>query len=575
MNGYQDFACTSTFKAQLQKMLGVFDATLLIGIGEDAKKDILSSAEMTLQHDFDLLGSGRVRLDPIDWHTDFKCGAKWDKDYYRDIHTSIGADLKVPWELSRCQHLLWLGEAYLLTKEDKFAQEVIDEICWWIDDNPLMYSVNWKCAMDVAFRAVTWLFVLNMIVEFQGFDDMFANKVARSLWQHAFFINNNLEKQIPYSNNHYLSDIIGLLYLGSLFGESSKGKRLFLFALDEYYSETRRQVLPSGVHYERSLSYHRMMTEMLSYSAYMLRRMGKRIPVDILARIQAMYAFVSTYTKPNGLAPLIADNDDGRFLPFKKRDFRDHNYLNDEDSVENIIIACKEPRLFGSKVQEGCLYQDAGFAVQINKKSYLFVSHSGYSKNPNETDMLIGTHTHNDLLSFEYAFNGKDIVIDPGTFVYTSDRTSRNKFRSTAKHNTVVVDGEEQNLLPKDKMFAVMRNVHYSKLENNNGGIKGSYVTIKGGMSHERLFYLSDNSLIIKDRLEKKGVGHEAIFLFHLADDVEYGRDLTIISSIGEPTVFDYTWSPSYGIMKKSHVVVFRSIFNDAMEADTFIVPSQ
>ena len=426
----------SNLKDCIEAILGSYKPISLKDVSEQEIESLLTSANQIIQHQFNLLGSGIVTLSPIDWHTDFKCNKRWEKKYYRELKGKTGADIKVPWELSRCQHLLWLGEAYLLTDDEKYAKEIIDEINWWIDDNPFMYSVNWTCSMDVAFRAVNWMYALNMIAGYIEFDDAFTLKVSKSLWQHGFFIRNNLEKQIPYSNNHYFSDIVGLLYLGTLFKDTFHGKRWYRFALREFYSEVRTQVLQSGVHYERSISYHRLMTELISYPAYMLQRIGEEIPEDIHKRVQRMHEYVATYTKPNGLAPLIADNDDGRFVPFVRRDFRDHNYLNDSHSIE-ITFAALGCTPYSTILGRSHYYPDAGVAIVKVNNNYLYVNHGGFSKNPKETDVVIGTHTHNDLLSFELSLNGKDVLVDAGTYLYTSSKVERDKFRSTKKHNTV------------------------------------------------------------------------------------------------------------------------------------------
>lgn len=43
---------------------------------------------------------------------------------------------------------------------------------------------------------------------------------------------------------------------------------------------------------------------------------------------------------------------------------------------------------------------------------------------------------------------GEDVIVDPGTYVYASDPVWRNRFRSTAYHNTVTFCGAEQRELP-------------------------------------------------------------------------------------------------------------------------------
>lgn len=573
------------FARRLQEMLGEFTPEFFAGIDSQDKETILKCADNALNHDFDLLGSGLMHLDPIPWHSDFKSGYTWPKGvFYRKMpRNPAGTDIKVPWELSRCHHLLWLGEAYLISSDEKYAQEVVSEINNWIDENPLMYSVNWTCAMDVAIRAANWMYALNFISASKCFTDEFASRASKSLFQHGFFIRNNLEKVIPYSNNHYSSDIVGLLYLGQFFNKKLKGKCWFRFARKEFFKDIDIQVLPSGVHYEKSVSYHRLMVELYSFPIYMLQRCGVSIPKSISDRVQLMFDYVVNYTKPNGYAPLIADNDDGRFLPFVKRDFRQHNYLNDQDSVEIAVVSNGLSKQFGSKIQDSKLYEDAGIAVVRKEDSYLLVSCVGYSRKPNPSDIKIGTHTHNDLLSFELNVGGQDIIIDPGTYLYTSSLKERNAFRSTSKHNAIVVDGEEQNILSETSAFSLEKNVSFDKLSMVGSFVEGHYKTLAGGMSHHRNFELQEGQLVIMDKVEKQGTNHEGHLRLHLAESVESvvadssvqfeAGDYSFIVSCPEcvASIENDTWSPSFGVLRNNKTIDLKFRFDDNINLETII----
>jgi len=80
------------------------------------------------------------------------------------------------------------------------------------------------------------------------------------------------------------------------------------------------------------------------------------------------------------------------------------------------------------------------FGIYIFKcdNFYLSVMAGGIGQNGN------GGHSHNDKLSFELNIGGKDIYIDPGTYLYTPLPEKRNKFRSVKAHNIPIIDGEEQ-----------------------------------------------------------------------------------------------------------------------------------
>ncbi|MFH4410619.1 heparinase II/III-family protein, partial [Acinetobacter baumannii] len=48
-----------------------------------------------------------------------------------------------------------------------------------------------------------------------------------------------------------------------------------------------------------------------------------------------------------------------------------------------------------------------------------------------------GSHDHNDQLSIELTIDGKEIIKDPGTYLYTAIPEKRNLFRSTGAHFTI------------------------------------------------------------------------------------------------------------------------------------------
>ena len=579
---------------KLTRMLGTIDSETVLCIDDKTKQDILFLANQTLEYRFNILGSGWVTNAPISWSIDLNTRQEWPQNLFylkqRGV-TPEGADIKMPWELSRGHYLLWLGEAYIFTEEEKYANKIVSLIEDWIDNNPLMYTVNWTCSMDVAIRAVNWMYAVWMISRSESLTDSFAKKVCKSLYQHGYYICHNLEKSYPWSNNHYTSDLVGLIYISTLFNHISKEKKWQQRTINEFYEETRRQILPSGVHYEKSISYHRLVVELTCYPLSMLIRMGEHIPDDIINITQKMYDYVGAYIKPNGMAPLLADNDDGRFLPFTYGNFLDHRYLLDNDGIDRKIIdnGIDSPFKLHYSSQSK-IYGDAGIAIIKKHDAYLLVNNSGYSKHEDPNKKHIGTHTHNDQLSFELSIGKDDIIIDPGTFVYTSSINARNEFRSTKKHNTLMVDGEEQNLLSETSAFSMTKNNKDRRIDVNDNVITGSYETINGGLSQERTFVLTEGLLEITDRLKKDGAGHRGKMFFHLSEKikdatkegdsvhVELPSYAVIIRCTAQnikekitTQIVDDTYSPSYGILKPAKSLVVDFDFDDRCTIKTII----
>ena len=78
---------------------------------------------------------------PIDWQMDFKSGFRYtQKKWYLDQHIGIerGVDIKVPWELSRLQHLSQLAVFALLfpNKREKIIREFRNQMLDFILANP-------------------------------------------------------------------------------------------------------------------------------------------------------------------------------------------------------------------------------------------------------------------------------------------------------------------------------------------------------------------------------------------------------------------------------------------------------
>lgn len=609
----------NNLEKNLNRILGNFqDFPETLKSSHDAKA-ILEWADKTLHHGFDYLGSGLTKLDPIDWHVDFKSGFRWPKGKfyksYKKVDLSNNADVKVPWELSRCHHLLWLGQAYLITKDEKYAKEVVDQIEWWMKDNPLMYSINWTCAMDVAIRAVNWMYAVNMISSSACVTDNFAKSFNSSLFEHGWYIFNNLEKWYPYSSNHYAANITGLLFLGHMFHNTKQGKKWWSYALKEYFLEVRLQVLPSGAHFERSISYHRLMTELVAYPYFMLKRIKEAIPLDIHARIESMFRFIDNYTKPNGLAPLIGDNDDGRLLPFVKRDFRDHRYLLNiasagfnktyrNQEVENnltdnyfLLNQIESQRTeITAKAEQSAIkdHRDAGFVIFRKDKLYLLFTNSSVSGYPDLRRKRHGTHTHVDNLSFELSVGDDDFIIDPGSFVYTASPKQRNEFRSTRMHNTVTVDNLNQVELPDNQLFSLSGFNEPDRIELQNtdnqaaaSGTKDWQLTGKDDVSHVREISLhGDSKLEITDKITCND-RHNFDWYFHLAPGVETVLDKNLVKMRGANgttlylefeslndlslNILDSEYSPSYGVLVPTKAIRVSVLANNSFYMKTKI----
>lgn len=501
-------------KGNIEKIKDFYEKNISI------RENILKEAEQILEHKFDLLGSGEINLGKkIRWNEDFKSGFVWKNQFYKDIKIvdlNNNADVKVPWELSRFQHLFTLGKAYWITNDKKYYLECKKEIEDWIAENPVYMSVNWTCAMDVAIRAVNWIFFYFHFKELIDNDKEFLKKFNNSLYNHGKFIFLNLEKGIKFSNNHYLSDLVGLFYLGIYFNKlkSNEVKRWLNFSKKELEKEMFIQNNEDGSNYESSTSYHRLVTELMFFPVILGEKNNINFSQEYKKRLEKMFEFLAKIIKPNGKIPMIGDVDNGRLLilsnysSWEVNDVRELLSLGGEyfnnTLLKNSGAIKKEDKLwiFNSLSDEeekyynkSVRFSNGGYYILRNNDIYCFIRCGELSCRGQ------GGHSHNDQLSFELNVQGEDFIVDTGTGVYTADKNMRNLFRSTRLQNTVYIEGHEQNSFEKNNLFE-MREETFAKCikfeDTYFEGYHQGYLK-KLNTIHKRKIKLKDKSIKIED----------------------------------------------------------------------------
>lgn len=494
----------------------------------DIRENILREAEQILEHKFDLLGSGEVNLgEKIKWNEDFKSGFVWKNKFYKDIKIvdlNKNADVKVPWELSRFQHLFTLGKAYWITNDKKYYLECKEEIEDWIAENPVYISINWTCAMDVAIRAVNWIFFYFHFKDLIDNDKEFLNKFNNSLYNHGRFIYLNLEKGLGLANNHYLSDLVGLFYLGIYFNElkNNKVKRWLDFSKKELEKEMFIQNNEDGTNYESSTSYHRLVTELMFFPMILGEKNSLKFSQEYKERLEKMFEFLAKIIKPNGKIPMIGDVDNGRLLilsnysSWEVNDVRELLSLGGEyfnnTLLKNSGAIKKEDKLwiFNSLSDEeekyynkSVKFSNGGYYILRNNDIYYFIRCGELSCRGQ------GGHSHNDQLSFELNVQGEDFIVDTGTGVYTADKNIRNLFRSTKQHNTVYVEGYEQNCFDENNLFEMKEETFAKCTKFEDTYFEGYHQGYQKKLNtlYRRKIKLKDKRIDIEDFIEgSKGI---------------------------------------------------------------------
>ncbi len=555
-------------------------------------------AESIMNHEMSYLGSGMVKLgDQIDWHRDFKAGRGWPRDFYMDLrvtHEDDARDPKVPWELSRGHHLLTLSRAARLYGDRRYAEELHKQITAWLDSNPPGVGINWVNPMEVAIRAINWLWALGTAEPTVPLDPVLRNRVAQSLVVHGRHIAANLEGGPALRGNHYLADIVGLATLGAWLdtSEAALWREQSRHALER---EIISQVHADGMGFEASIPYHGLALELFLVGLVAVGAAGRSLTKIYRRRLTQMMAASCALRHPDGRAPVFGDQDSGRVLPAGFARPPTHDPIIwlaatllgmprpfDESPDEEVawtlgISAWREvaarplappPRMTA--------FTDGGFYVARAAGTYM-VSHWG-----DVGQNGYGGHAHNDVSSFELSRRGTPVVVDSGTYVYTADSAQRNAFRAARAHNVLIVDGRDMHPIPVDELFRLPQHarVKVDRFDEKSDAVvlvgrhdgfrrRGDYIVCSRCIRVDR----TTGTVEVIDRASGRGGARLLESRLHLAPGIEatlvnadavnvkVDDDSFLVHFTGADVIaLEPTWTSSeYGVRRKTVCIVARA----------------
>jgi hypothetical protein len=531
---------------------------------------------------------------PIDWQRDFRSGFRWyAKRWSKDIRYGDvrGADIKMPWELGRMQHLPQMAIAAIIysrngenSKAELIINEFRNQIIDFISFNPPRFGVQWMTAMDVGIRAVSMLIAYDFFI-CGGFDfpDAFRNLFKTSVFDHAEFIIHNPEWGEGMRGNHFLANIAALAIISSYLPENKTTRHWNTYAHSSLIRELFHQFNRDGTNFEASTYYHLFANEMLAMALLIsglkpfdivpppgkmpaLKRKDARSDNEIYERINRIFEFSGTLLESRR-PPQIGDNDSGRFIRLLPEDYFDfactlqisnksegkaesvriYDIIQDGEAFSGIISG-------NASINENIsFFPDFGLYLLYWKNRRMAVRCGRIGQNGK------GGHAHNDQLSITLDIDGVPFVVDPGAYVYTSFHDLRNKYRSTMMHNTLIIPGREQNEWDsggKDDLFWLKSDRSRCKVieksENYFIGEQYGY-----GKAHRRRVEKKGNIIYITDICEIPGIKRIVLHFHHGAEITRINEEQAIVRrddsqmviriESGEIAKDKYYYSPSYG----------------------------
>jgi hypothetical protein len=398
-------------------------------------------ADGILQHRFCLMGYAIETGPVIDWRRDYVSGKSTGPDYFRLVpylDCARAGDHKPIWELNRNQHLVLLAQAWRLTGRAEYCREIEVQLQSWWAANPYARGINWASALEVAFRALSWIWVYHIAGAQLG--QPVRARLLDSLYAHGRHLEGNLSVYFS-PNTHLLGEAVALHAIGTLFPDYPRAKRWRREGGAMVRAQMDAQVRADGSHFEQSTYYHVYALDMLKFSALL-----EAMPPDYRAKLRRMEEYLDALLGPQRRLAFFGDDDGGRFFhPYGPRD---------RFGLASLALAGRgEPTDYP---EIGAWWIGGEFtadAAPVRADSQWF-ENAGLAIMQNEDTQLIADagpmgaggagHSHADALSFTLNQGQQNLLIDAGTFTYVGDAKWRDWFRGTAAHNTIRIGGLDQ-----------------------------------------------------------------------------------------------------------------------------------
>lgn len=457
-----------------------------------ARRTLLCYAELVCEGKFSFLGYGPLPLGfPPPWNLDFVSGKGWPQQPSSSLAVvrHDGSDVKVPWELSRLQFLPVLGKAWKLSGDRRYRQAAKELLSNWIREQPVGFGVNWTIAMEAALRSISICLLLELLWPFRTEEMDWLQEVTLSLWHHLLFIESHIEFSHIVRSNHYLSNLLGLFCLSMfLDGEGMTAKRHQYGSQIE--QEILRQVYEDGGDCEASTGYQVFVAQVFAVALRLMQVAGIIPKPSLLARLRRMYQMMEELADVEGRIPHIGDVDDGRvelllddveqlLCASRRHSLTISNFLGlvaallgeasdrrSEDTAWYGLRPIRRLQRHRSGPNSNCpgavVFPQSGIAIARQRETeVLFLAIPNGLKGK-------GSHTHNDKLSLILRIDREELLCDSGTAFYTREAATRNRFRATAAHNTVLVDGQEQNRIDSGKqtLFCLGNEAEVTSIES-------------------------------------------------------------------------------------------------------------
>ena len=461
---------------------------------------------------------------------------RWDMErtYKAEVFTDRidflhqpGGDPEWVYAFNRLKHFIALGEAYVLTGDEKYAECFSSQLLLWIDtvrsDDPASAKA-WR-TIESGIRLDTFVKSYLLLKDSTAFAAV-KDKFMASVEDHASFILENAWNSYHLMSNWGVLANHGLYTAACVFHRPEWQKEA-LFRLSK---ELQNEVYDDGMQWEQSPMYHNeVMREYLDVVLFS-DIYGYELQPWFRDKVHSMAHAAMAFMKPDGAEPMMGDSDD-----INMKDLLTYaSYVFMDGEIKSVAFPFLDFETSFLVGEEGIRKYDALLPVLPSSCDF-FLSESGngfartgWGSSDSYLSFHAGTlgagHGHSDQTHVSFVDKGRDFLVDAGRYTYVFDG-GRRDFKDQRAHNSVIMDGVE--CYPEKDSWECLS---LNKAVNAKASFKGEAVAFEGG----HLGYISSGVFVnrrvlwLKKHQTLAGIDefyaagkHDYEILWHFAEDIE------------------------------------------------------
>ncbi|MEA9414149.1 heparin-sulfate lyase HepC [Flavobacterium sp. PL02] len=429
-------------------------------------------------------------------------------DYGKDINWQYRPvqDQLVTTFLHRTAFWEPLGIVYNSTGDEKYAQEWVLEVRDWIKKNkqgayPDDKDYAWK-AFVVSFRLNHWSGYFNMFLDSSNFTPAFLMEFLNSYNEQANYVMANYTD----IGNHRLYEALHLMYAGSSFPELKQAITWRKSGIEVLNEEIKKQVLPDGVQFELSPSYHIGSIKIFLDALQIAQLNGaeNEFPESYRNLVEKMILAVGKYSFPDYTFPLYGNS----FLTNKTM------MLKNYEKWAKAFPQNEQIKYYATDGKSG---KQPDYLSSSLPNAGFYAFRNGWDLAATIMQIKVGPpaefHSHPDNGNFVLWIKGLDFTPDSGSFIYANvgnqENSKRDWYRSTKAHQTLTIDNK--NIINDAKVIKWQPDGNLQQLSYINPSYKD--------LDHQRSFLFIDKTFfVIIDRAIGSATGNLGIH-YNLKED--------------------------------------------------------